>query len=1665
MNKIVSFLKKLSKLVLWAIASLIFLFVLLFILIQIPVIQNKLVSYATSFLSDKTNTRIEIKNISIAFPKSIVIEGIYLEDLKKDTLLYAEKVSVNISFFELLDHKVTIKSFALENVEAHINRTRTDSLFNYNFLLTAFSDSTKKTIEPKTKSKWTVSVDKISLDKIHLQYNDNYGGTNLAATLEHLKLNMEKIDLARSVFSIDELSVEHLTAALLIKESKTPTEEKTSDNMLPMITANKIQIIESSFNFKDSVNMQSVLAGINKLTLKDGKANLEGQVISLDDLHLSNSRIRYERNDSLRIDTVLIRQKISPQTDDWKIAVKNIELEENSLAYHVVNQPALKYTFDAQHLDYQHLILRAKQFFHSNAKTEVTVKELSATDQNNFRLEKFETDFLMDQHSISVKKLKSKTTNSTINADLSIHYTSLNALKDSVQFMVIEADMKNVKVQNSDILYFVPQLSKQPFFTNTQNVTRISGKITGPLNTLKGATMVVQTGSSTVLKTNFTISGLPAAKTAFFNFPDLKIVSGKKDLVMLLGPLLPKSIELPEIISMQIVYKGQLKAFETTAGISSSFGAARISAAIDKNENFRSKAVVTNFDLGLLLRNKKMFGPVTLTAETNGKGLNKKTIQAEVLLDASEFYLNKYTYHDLKVDGSIHGQQFEGKINLNDKNAVFAFDGLVNLNPDEEAYKFRFDLEAADLKKLYLTEDDIQIGLMAVSDLKGSSVNEVNGKAGITKIIVVHGGKKYILDSVLVASINQKSKSELNVASALVGIKYSGTFSPAYLGKELSKFANRYFTFSDTTLDDKKSEAQNFSFEVQLHNHPILSEVFVPNLKEFEPGLITGSFNSELSALKLTATMRKIVYGSTEVRDFALDVNSDSTALDYKVFCRNVSNSNLRLENFTLDGKLTDKSIFANLSSIDEKQNKKILVRSKMVRNNNIYKLTLDPKEFYLMNDRWDIAEDNYIEFGKQGFLVHHLFMNKAESQINVASVNDKFNDDLNIAIHNFQLADISRIIEKDTSLAKGTVEGNILMKRVNNAYGLIADAKISDLYVREVPVGTLVIKANNPTAEKFDLDLSLTGEDNNFSAKGYFIPKGGDNSININGEIGSLSLKTAEAFSMGAITNASGMASGNFLVSGNAASPDITGELVFNNVLLTPAYLNNQLELKKETVQLKKDGLYFNSFTILDPGQHPAVINGNIKMTQFKNLVFALNVNTKDFLLFNTTAKDNKEFYGRMVIDSRIDFDGPMTSPIINAKLKMKKGSNFTFAIPEKQLNTYKGEDVVEFDDSLKLNPILTKNDGKQNQKTKLTGFEISSVIEIDKQATLRLLMDPTSTDSLVVKGEAALSFAIDRSGKMSLTGAYNVNDGSYLVSLESIMKRKFDIDPGSTIIWNGDPLNADIVINATYSLRAAPIDLVADQLSGMTEADQAGYKQRYPFLVLLKLRGELSHPEISFEIQLPPNEKGILGGAVNAKLNMLNEDPSALNKQVFALLVLGRFVQENPLQTETNAASAVARTTVGKFLSAQLNQLSSKAVPGVELNFDVQSYDEYTTGQEEGRTEVDISVKKQLFNERLSVQVGGSVDVEGEKAKQNSASDITSDVTLEYKLTKDARYRLKGFRHNQYGGAIEGQLVETGAGVLYVRDFNKWKELFHKRIKIDKPKTTITNDTINTK
>ena len=248
LNKAKSFLRKTLKAALWVVITFVITFIIVAAIIQIPGIQNKIVRYAISFVSNKTHTRVEIKNISISFPKAVVIEGLFLEDLKKDTLLYAGKVKINIALFDLLSSKISINSFALDGVNLNLCRTNADSLFNFNFLLTAFSDTTNQTkVKPQSPSKWTFSIDRVSLKNSRFNYNDEYRGMNVTALLGNLKLTINEIDFGKSIYGMDELLIESLKANVLIKKT-TIVSEKKSDGVLPKITVNKIRIINSTVN-------------------------------------------------------------------------------------------------------------------------------------------------------------------------------------------------------------------------------------------------------------------------------------------------------------------------------------------------------------------------------------------------------------------------------------------------------------------------------------------------------------------------------------------------------------------------------------------------------------------------------------------------------------------------------------------------------------------------------------------------------------------------------------------------------------------------------------------------------------------------------------------------------------------------------------------------------------------------------------------------------------------------------------------------------------------------------------------------------------------------------------------------------------------------------------------------------------------------------------------------------------------------------------------------------------------------------------------------------------------------------------------------------------------------------------------------------------------------
>ena len=210
---------------------------------------------------------------------------------------------------------------------------------------------------------------------------------------------------------------------------------------------------------------------------------------------------------------------------------------------------------------------------------------------------------------------------------------------------------------------------------------------------------------------------------------------------------------------------------------------------------------------------------------------------------------------------------------------------------------------------------------------------------------------------------------------------------------------------------------------------------------------------------------------------------------------------------------------------------------------------------------------------------------------------------------------------------------------------------------------------------------------------------------------------------------------------------------------------------------------------------------------------------------------------------------------------------------------------------------------------------------------------------------------------------------------------------------------------------------------------------------------------PEVSFDIVLPTDKSyGVSNDIitqVESRLEQLRQDPGEIQKQAFALLLLGRFVGQNPLESSASSFSAASymRQSVSKLLTGQLNKLAAGLIDGVDLTFDVIATDDYTTGEKRSRTDLDIGLSKRLLNERLTVTVGSKFELQGPRKTNQKSSNVIGNLVLDYAISRDGRYTIRFFRKNEYEGIVEGQIIETGLSFLISVDYDRFRELLRKK------------------
>jgi len=812
---------------------------------------------------------------------------------------------------------------------------------------------------------------------------------------------------------------------------------------------------------------------------------------------------------------------------------------------------------------------------------------------------------------------------------------------------------------------------------------------------------------------------------------------------------------------------------------------------------------------------------------------------------------------------------------------------------------------------------------------------------------------------------------------------------------------------------------------------------------------LDGNFNSKQNSIMAKLIAPEIIYSELQIKDLSLDIITVDSTMYYSTLINNMKVNNIELRNTVFSGQIIENNLDLGLWIKDNKNKDRYHLGGKVSILKNNYNFSLFEDGLMLNYDKWNIGKDNVITFGKGGIRAHDFRLSRDNQVLLVQSADSTMNSPIRLSFENFRIETFANMLESETLKLGGGINGEAIISRLESKPTLVSDIEIKKIYLAKDTIGDIAIKMNNLKDDTFSADIKLSGYGNDVQLLGeYFAPQNATSAFNATLDIKALQLKTIEAFSLGHLKDNEGNLSGLLTINGDLDKPKINGDITFNKAKVNISMLNAELKIDNQKVHFTDQGLSFKQFELIDVKGNKAKLNGTILTSTYADFQFNLNLLTYNFAVVNSTRNDNDLFYGKLFVTSNLRIKGNLDKPSVDGNITANENTDFVFIVPNENPGVADREGVVKFvnkSDTARAN-VFARLDSLTTVNKQLSGFDLALNLSTAREAKFKIILNEGSDDALNIQGVAELTTSIDASEKITMSGTFTVVDGDYSFSIGPI-KKEFGFQSGSTVTWNGDPLDARLNITAIYSRRFSPLELVSNQIG---PENQNIYRQKIPFDVKLILTGELFKPNISFDIDVDNNSTTAsqdVISKVDIALAALRNDPAEMNKQVFSLIALGSFMSTSPFGSLSGGSSGVeglARSTMSSFLSNQLNNLASDLIKGVDLDFNLQSEQDYLSGAAQTRTDLNVDFSKMLFNDRLKITVGSNFEVEGQTRPGESANNIAGDISIEYQLSQDGRYFIRAYRKNQYQPTLQGQFVETGIGLISNISYDKFKELF---------------------
>ena len=1409
-------------------------------------------------------------------------------------------------------------------------------------------------------------------------------------------------------------------------------------------TGAEFEIGHISLKFFNKLSLQSVYAGdlahkkIASIDNIDAKINLLSLLKG--DIHIENitannlvANLYTDSTGILNIQFIIdaLTPKEKRKTPDLIFPI--ITLNNASFRYTNYTAPTKnlnKWQFDVNDIAVDSLFTQIQFSLTNQSNLDANINYLNLKEKSGFRLSHLSTYVELTDSSFIIPFANINLPNTQLITDSTVilltrdKQNEVDWAKTKFKFNISQADL-----YLSDLKHFVPELE------HLKKRATISAKIDGTLDNLKATNLKAKYGNTLSISANIEALGLPDIKNTYFKGAINHILFDKASVQDLVANISKQPFVLPtEISNLGLCqYSGEISGstsnFVLYGNLSSNIGNIKTDVNLKIRDNFNLFLINGRIGSDYLHLNKLLPGSglnnISFSSNSTIKLGTKQPFSANTKINISTFGFKNYNYQNIKVDGEITPTMFTGKFLLDDPNGYFNFNGQLAKNDNINHFDFTAELKNLNLNKLNLIETypDLAISVSTNADFSGERWSTMAGYANVDSLLLINGDKSYFMNRLALNAEND-SITAASIESDIINGGISGNYT-------ISALVNHFISIAAKSMPILKSfekpttKTNDFTCLLTIEPlKPLLQTLDIPWYTTDNIS-IYAHLNSINSDLETEIYVPNISNGKINIDSIDLNINNHNNSLNLTFSAAtNLKNSHL---NAAININAANDTVLTNLTWDNNNANKlfagEFVAQTALSANNSqlITNTTILPTEFILQNKSWIINQSSiWSDFNK--IIVDNFKIHSNDDQLiainGIASKSQT--DTIDVHLKDISLNYIDELLPEETEISfGGIVNGNASIANTLTLPEINADVISENFFFDGSYFGTAVATCNfdhSTTSLRFDGTVIADNNDTTAILGGnYFIP---NDSLDIKGKAYGIDVAFIDYYLAEIFGRVKGNAWGDVHIHGYTKKKEVAVDVaayaqnasIYIDFLKTAFYFSDSIFVDKNTIQ-------FGHIDLYDAEGHSGYVEGQINHKYFQDIDLDLNINVNNMLVMNTTRADMESFYGKVYGTGNANIYGNEETIYITCMARSDNGTNVVIPID----NYYASENsFVIFQN---INEIINKETTTEEEPAE-TNIILDLMLDITPDAHLDLIIDSKAGDMLTGSGSGNLRVTYDiNADDMKIYGTVQIEQGKYLFTFQNVLRKEFYVKEGSSLAWTGDPLAANLNIDAYYQLTADLAEILDEAILSNTS------RTSVPVQCLLNLTGILTQPNVKFNLNLPNSEEELN----RALQNTVNTD-ELMNRQIIALLILGKFIPPENLQNSNVFTQNELYSVVSSTLSAQLNNWASQMFDnwGFGVNF-------RTTGEGDTRTnEYEFNF---VYSPTNRISINGNL---GYRDDALSSTPFISDFDFEYKLIQSGKLRAKAYTHTNDYREFKKGLTTQGIGLIYSENFNNLKELW---------------------